>query len=37
MIWRIIIATALAGYGIAAYAACEITTQVHAISAVWVP
>jgi hypothetical protein len=37
MIWCVIITTALAVYGIAAYAAWEITTQIHAIAAVWSP
>jgi hypothetical protein len=37
MTWRIIIATVLASYGVAAYAAWEIVSEVHAIAAVWVP
>jgi hypothetical protein len=37
MTWRIIIAATLASYGISAYAAWEIISQVHAIAAVWVP
>jgi hypothetical protein len=37
MTWRIVIGTVLAGYAIAAYAAWEITAQVHAIAAVWAP
>jgi hypothetical protein len=37
MTWRIIIASALAGYGIAVYAAWEILGQIRAIAAVWAP
>jgi hypothetical protein len=37
MTWRLILSAAIAGYGIAIYAAWEIAAQINAIAAVWTP